>query len=120
MSVCFRSAGGRGCREDRPPADRVGCWAGRLAVDTWAADLDGRQSCRASARLRRSAEPRILNVNGDTFVPMLVANADDEIDHDGAPQTPAGLVYNGTKTVTAEEIDLNEYHDVMARADQAD
>ncbi|WP_370499803.1 hypothetical protein NWT09_22775 [Mycolicibacterium sp. jd] len=51
---------------------------------------------------------------------MLVANADDEIDHDGAPQTRAGLVYNGTKTVTAEEIDLNEYHDVMARADQAD
>ncbi|WP_123024878.1 dicarboxylate/amino acid:cation symporter [Mycolicibacterium stellerae] len=52
-----------------------------------------------------------LNVNGDTFVAMLVANADDEIDRD---------VYNGTKTVTAEEIDLDEYRDVMARADQAD
>ncbi|MFE1596857.1 dicarboxylate/amino acid:cation symporter [Nocardia sp. NPDC058705] len=52
-----------------------------------------------------------LNVNGDTFVAMLVANADDEIDRD---------VYNGTKTVTAEEIDLEEYTDMMARADQAD
>ncbi|MEE4023793.1 dicarboxylate/amino acid:cation symporter [Gordonia sp. PKS22-38] len=52
-----------------------------------------------------------LNVNGDTFVAMLVANADDEIDRD---------VYNGTKTVTAEEIDLDEYGDAMARADQAD
>ena len=52
-----------------------------------------------------------LNVNGDTFVAMLVANADDEIDRD---------VYNGTKAVTAEEIDLDEYRDVMARADQAD
>jgi len=52
-----------------------------------------------------------LNVNGDTFVAMLVANADDEIDRE---------VYNGTKTVTAEEIDLDEYSDVMARADQAD
>ncbi|MFD3593166.1 dicarboxylate/amino acid:cation symporter [Nocardia sp. NPDC058640] len=52
-----------------------------------------------------------LNVNGDTFVAMLVANADNEIDRD---------VYNGTKTVTAQEIDLDEYSDVMARADQAD
>lgn len=52
-----------------------------------------------------------LNVNGDTFVAMLVANADDEIDRD---------VYNGTKTVTAEELDLDEYSDVMARADAAD
>ncbi|MGB3233372.1 MAG: dicarboxylate/amino acid:cation symporter [Mycobacterium sp.] len=52
-----------------------------------------------------------LNVNGDTFVAMLVANADDEIDRE---------VYNGTKTVTAEEINLDEYQDVMARADQAD
>ncbi|MFC6013019.1 dicarboxylate/amino acid:cation symporter [Nocardia lasii] len=52
-----------------------------------------------------------LNVNGDTFVAMLVANADDEIDRD---------VYNGTKIVTAEEIDLEEYSEVMARADQAD
>ncbi len=52
-----------------------------------------------------------LNVNGDTFVAMLVANADDEIDRD---------VYNGTKTVVAEEIDLDEYQDAMARADLAD
>jgi len=52
-----------------------------------------------------------LNVNGDTFVAMLVASADDEIDRD---------VYNGTKTVTAEEINLDEYEDAMARADQAD
>lgn len=52
-----------------------------------------------------------LNVNGDTFVAMLVANADGQIDRD---------VYNGTKTVTAEDIDLDEYADAMARADQAD
>ena len=52
-----------------------------------------------------------LNVNGDTFVAMLVANADDEIDRD---------VYNGTKTVTAEELDLTEYSDALTRADQAD
>lgn len=42
---------------------------------------------------------------------MLVANADDEIDRE---------VYNGTKVVTAEEIDLDQYRDVMVRADQAD
>jgi len=52
-----------------------------------------------------------LNVNGDTFVAMLVANAEHEIDRE---------VYNGTKTVTAESVDLEEYADVMARADQAD
>ena len=52
-----------------------------------------------------------LNVNGDTFVAMLVANADDDIDRE---------VYNGTKTVTAESVDLDEYADVLARADQAD
>lgn len=52
-----------------------------------------------------------LNVNGDTFVAMLVANADDEIDRD---------VYNGTKSVTAEELNLDEYGDLMARADAAD
>lgn len=52
-----------------------------------------------------------LNVNGDTFVAMLVANADDEIDRE---------VYNGTKTVVAEEIDLEEYSGAMARADQSD
>lgn len=52
-----------------------------------------------------------LNVNGDTFVAMLVANADDEIDRD---------VYNGEKVVIAEELDMDEYSDAMARADQAD
>jgi Na+/H+-dicarboxylate symporter len=52
-----------------------------------------------------------LNVNGDTFVAMLVANADGEIDRE---------VYNGTKTVTAEDIDLDEFAGAMARADQAD
>lgn len=52
-----------------------------------------------------------LNVNGDTFVAMLVANADDEIDRE---------VYNGTKTVTAEDIELADYEDVLAKADQAD
>ncbi|MDG5485018.1 dicarboxylate/amino acid:cation symporter [Mycolicibacterium gadium] len=52
-----------------------------------------------------------LNVNGDTFVAMLVANADDEIDRE---------VYNGTRTVVAEEIELADYQDMLARADQAD
>ena len=52
-----------------------------------------------------------LNVNGDTFVAMLVANADDEIDRE---------VYNGTRTVVAEEIELADYQDVLTRADQAD
>ncbi|ANW64929.1 sodium:dicarboxylate symporter [Mycobacterium sp. djl-10] len=52
-----------------------------------------------------------LNVNGDTFVAMLVAGADDEIDRD---------VYNGTKTVVAEEFNATDYGDAMARADAAD
>jgi Na+/H+-dicarboxylate symporter len=52
-----------------------------------------------------------LNVNGDTFVAMLVANADDEIDRD---------VYNGTKTVTADEIDPAEFREMAERADRAD
>ena len=52
-----------------------------------------------------------LNVNGDTFVAILVANADGDIDRE---------VYNGTKAVTADEVDLEEYAEVMARADQAD
>lgn len=52
-----------------------------------------------------------LNVNGDTFVAMLVATADDEIDRD---------VYNGTKTVVAEEFNAADYNDAMARADAAD
>lgn len=52
-----------------------------------------------------------LNVNGDTFVAMLVANADDEIDRD---------VDNGTKTVTAQDINVDDFQDAMARADMAD
>src|SRR5690606_33196375 len=51
-----------------------------------------------------------LNVNGDTFVAMLVANADDEIDRD---------VYNGTKIVQAEAADLGEHGAALA-ADRAD
>lgn len=47
-----------------------------------------------------------MNVNGDTFVAMLVANASDEIDRD---------VYNGLKEVTAEELDIEheDEQDVM-------
>lgn len=52
-----------------------------------------------------------LNVNGDTFVAMLVADADDEIDRD---------VYNGDKVVVAEELDMADYDAAMARADRAD
>ena len=52
-----------------------------------------------------------LNVNGDTFVAMLVANADDEIDRD---------VYNGTKIVTADAVDLDTMKDQLERADAAD
>ncbi|WCT06101.1 dicarboxylate/amino acid:cation symporter [Rhodococcus qingshengii] len=52
-----------------------------------------------------------LNVNGDTFVAMLVANADDEIDRD---------VYNGRKTVVSEEIDVNEFAAAIAKADATD
>lgn len=52
-----------------------------------------------------------LNVNGDTFVAMLVANADDEIDRD---------VYNDKKTVVSEEIDVSEFSGAFARADDAD
>ncbi|MCR5980508.1 cation:dicarboxylase symporter family transporter [Gordonia jinghuaiqii] len=52
-----------------------------------------------------------LNVNGDTFVAMLVANADDEIDRE---------VYNGTKAVVSEEIDVSAFVDVMAKADATD
>lgn len=52
-----------------------------------------------------------LNVNGDTFVAMLVANADDEIDRD---------VYNGKKTATADELDAAAYGDRFERADSAD
>ncbi|MCU1406781.1 MAG: Proton/glutamate symporter [Glaciihabitans sp.] len=49
-----------------------------------------------------------LNVNGDTFVAMLVANADNEIDRD---------VYNDHKKVVADEIDLDEYSAQLERAD---
>ena len=52
-----------------------------------------------------------LNVNGDTFVAMLVANADDELDRD---------VYNDKKVVTADTFDIEEYRDVLEKADQAD
>ncbi|MFH9188710.1 cation:dicarboxylate symporter family transporter, partial [Streptomyces sp. NPDC017673] len=52
-----------------------------------------------------------LNVNGDTFVAMLVANADDEIDRD---------VYNGRKTVVSEEIDVSEFAAAIAKADATD
>lgn len=52
-----------------------------------------------------------LNVNGDTFVAMLVANASDEIDRE---------VYYGRKQVTAMDVDLSEYSDKLERADQAD
>jgi len=52
-----------------------------------------------------------LNVNGDTFVAMLVANADDEIDRDD---------YNGTKTVIADEVDLIDLKEQLERADAAD
>ncbi|HIZ37682.1 MAG TPA: dicarboxylate/amino acid:cation symporter [Candidatus Ruania gallistercoris] len=43
-----------------------------------------------------------LNVNGDTFVAMLVANASGEIDRD---------VYNGKKQVTAEDLDVSDIED---------
>lgn len=52
-----------------------------------------------------------LNVNGDTIVAMLVANATDEIDRE---------VYNSQKTVVAEEIDLEEFKEQFEAADQLD
>ena len=52
-----------------------------------------------------------LNVNGDTGVAMLVANATDEIDRD---------VYNGKKQIIADDVDASEYSDRFARADSAD
>ena len=51
-----------------------------------------------------------LNVNGDTFVAMLVAEP-DEIDKD---------VYYGNKAVVAEEIDAAELEKSFAKADLAD
>ncbi|MFT4230537.1 MAG: dicarboxylate/amino acid:cation symporter [Microbacterium sp.] len=52
-----------------------------------------------------------LNVNGDTFVAMLVANAGDEIDRD---------VYDGKKVATTEALDLEEMREQFERADAAD
>jgi Na+/H+-dicarboxylate symporter len=52
-----------------------------------------------------------LNVNGDTFVAMLVANADGQIDRD---------VYDGTKTVTADDVDEKALAEQFTRADSAD
>ncbi|MGO1316230.1 MAG: dicarboxylate/amino acid:cation symporter [Cellulomonadaceae bacterium] len=51
-----------------------------------------------------------LNVNGDTMVAMLVANASDEIDRD---------VYNGTKQITAD-LDVSEHTELFAKADAID
>lgn len=52
-----------------------------------------------------------LNVNGDTMVAMLVADATDEIDRD---------VYAGRATVTAAPADEAELADRFAAADRAD
>ncbi|MFL0410094.1 dicarboxylate/amino acid:cation symporter [Microbacterium paludicola] len=52
-----------------------------------------------------------LNVNGDTLVAMLVAQNTDEIDRD---------VYNGTRTATTEEIDLEAYRETFEKADAVD
>lgn len=52
-----------------------------------------------------------LNVNGDTFVAMLVANASDEIDRD---------VYEGRKRVTTDALDLEKMKEQFERADAAD
>ena len=51
-----------------------------------------------------------LNVNGDTFVAMLVANASGELDKD---------VYNGTRQVEAE-VDVTALEEQFAKADAAD
>lgn len=52
-----------------------------------------------------------LNVNGDTFVAMLVANAGDELDRD---------VYSGKKAVTADDADLDELAEQFEKADAVD
>jgi Na+/H+-dicarboxylate symporter len=52
-----------------------------------------------------------LNVNGDTFVAMLVANASNEIDRD---------VYDGKKSVTTDSVDLDELQAQFEKADAAD
>ncbi len=52
-----------------------------------------------------------LNVNGDTFVAALVAKAGGELDAD---------VYNGTKAVTADDLDVKALEEQFAKADAAD
>lgn len=52
-----------------------------------------------------------LNVNGDTFVAMLVANANNELDRD---------VYYGKKEVTTDAIDLEKMKEQFEKADAAD
>ncbi|MDF2991986.1 MAG: Proton/glutamate symporter [Microbacterium sp.] len=52
-----------------------------------------------------------LNVNGDTMVALLVANATGEIDRD---------VYAGRKDVTAAEVDEADLSEKFAAADRAD
>ncbi|WP_156758842.1 dicarboxylate/amino acid:cation symporter [Microbacterium karelineae] len=52
-----------------------------------------------------------LNVNGDTFVAMLVAHATNEIDRD---------VYDEKKTVTTEEVDVAAMEKEFERADDLD
>jgi Na+/H+-dicarboxylate symporter len=51
-----------------------------------------------------------LNVNGDTFVAMLVAHSSQDLDRD---------VYNGKKALTAEVLDADDYEKRFARTDQA-
>ncbi|MBE1876051.1 dicarboxylate/amino acid:cation symporter [Myceligenerans pegani] len=52
-----------------------------------------------------------LNVNGDTLVAMLVANASDELDRE---------VYDDRKTVAAAHVDTSDLEEEFARADDAD
>lgn len=52
-----------------------------------------------------------LNVNGDTFVAMLVANASNEIDRD---------VYDDKKQVTTDALDLEEFKGQFEKTDAAD
>ncbi|PPG05282.1 dicarboxylate/amino acid:cation symporter [Pseudoclavibacter sp. RFBI5] len=52
-----------------------------------------------------------LNVNGDTFVAMLVANATNEIDRD---------VYDDKKQVTTDALDLDELKGKFEKADAVD
>lgn len=51
-----------------------------------------------------------LNVNGDTFVAMLVANASNELDRD---------VYAGTTQVTTNAVDLTKVEKQLEQADAA-